>query len=86
MILWEGFNIEEMEGHQPKVDPNESGSLERFDFVRCYVDEEVSLESAEEAEPWLGWGCKTILIDTTKRQINEDSFPSFLFFPKYHDF
>ena len=33
-----------------KVDPNESGSLDRFDFVRWYVDGKVSLESAEESE------------------------------------
>ena len=44
-----GFHIEELAGQLRKLDPNESGSLERFIFVRWYVDEEVSLESAEEA-------------------------------------
>ena len=39
-----------------KVDPNESVSLYRFDFVRLYVDKEISLESVEEAECLVGWG------------------------------
>ena len=47
--LGEGFHSEEMTGHLRKVDPNESGSLNRFSFVRWYVDEEVSLDSTEEA-------------------------------------
>ena len=46
-----------------KVDPNESGSLERFPFVRWYVDKEVSLESAEEAECLVGWGYNASLKD-----------------------
>ena len=50
-------------GHQRKVDSNESGSLERFSFVRWYVDEEISLESTEEAYCLVGWGCKVILMD-----------------------
>ena len=45
-------------GHLQKVDPNESGSLDRFDFVRWYVDREVYLDSAEEAERLVGWVCK----------------------------
>ena len=44
-----GFNSDELEVHLPKIDPNESVSLDRFAFVRCYVDEEVSLDSIEEA-------------------------------------
>ena len=46
-----------------KVYPNESGSLEHFDFVRWYVNKEVSLDSAEEAYCFVGWGCKVILMD-----------------------
>ena len=34
-------------GHLRKVDPNESVSLEHFDFVRYYVDKEVSMDSVE---------------------------------------
>ena len=36
-------------GHLRKLYPNESVSLDRFAFVRWYVDEEVSLDSVEEA-------------------------------------
>ena len=46
-----------------KVDPNESGSLDRFAFLRWYVDKVVSLDSAEEAERLVGWGCKVSLTD-----------------------
>ena len=52
-----------MAGHLRKVDPNESGSLDRFDFMRWYVDEEISLESTEEGQRLVGWACKTILLD-----------------------
>ena len=34
-------------GHLWKVDQNESGNFDRFEFVRWYVDSEVSLYSAE---------------------------------------
>ena len=61
--LGEGFHSEDLAGHLRKVDPNESGSLDRFDFVRWYVDEEISLESAEEVERLVGWGCKVSLMD-----------------------
>ena len=44
--LGEGFHSEYLAGYLRKVDPNESGSLDRFDFVRWYVDEEVSMDSA----------------------------------------
>ena len=50
-----GSNSEGMVGHMRKVDLNESGSFERFSFVRCYVDEEVSLDSVEEAEFLTSW-------------------------------
>ena len=53
--LVEGFHSEELAGHLRKLDPNESGSLDRFAFVRWYVDEEVSLDSAKEAELLVGW-------------------------------
>ena len=43
--LGEGFHIENLAGHLWKVDPNESGSLEHFDFLMWYVDEKVSLDS-----------------------------------------
>ena len=46
-----------------KVDPNECGSLDRFAFLRWYVDDEVSLDSAYKAERLVGWGCMVILID-----------------------
>ena len=51
-----GFHGEDLAGQLQKVDPNESGSLDRFPFVMCYVElfegpdgnkleEEVSMES-----------------------------------------
>ena len=46
-----------------KLDPNESGRLDRFDFVRCYMNREVFLDSEEEAECLMGWGCKVSLMD-----------------------
>ena len=59
--LGEGFHGEELAGQLRKVDPNESGSLDRFAFVRWYVDlvegpngdkldKEVSLDSAARFE------------------------------------
>ena len=50
-------------GHLWKLDPNESVSLDRSFFVMWYVDEEVSLESAEEAENLVCWDCKVSLVD-----------------------
>ena len=61
--LGEGFHGEELAGHLQKVDPTESGSLDRFYFVGWYVDKEVSLESAEEADRLVGWACKVSLVD-----------------------
>ena len=58
-----GFHSEELAGHLRKVDPNESGNLERFLFVRWYGDKEVSLDSVEEAESLLVWDCKVTLMD-----------------------
>ena len=37
--LGEGFHSDDLAGHLQKLDPNESGSLDRFSFVRCYMDE-----------------------------------------------
>ena len=50
----EGFHREDLAGHLQNVDQNESGSLDRFAFVRWYVDREVSMDSAEEAEVLVG--------------------------------
>ena len=61
--IGEGFHNEKLAGHLRKVYPNESGSLDRFDFVRWYVVEEVSLDSAEEAELLVGWDCKVSMLD-----------------------
>ena len=55
-IIGVGFHGEDPAGQLRKVDPNESGSLDNFSFVMCYVElfegpdgnkleEEVSLES-----------------------------------------
>ena len=61
--LGEGFRSDDLAGHLQKVHPNESGSYDHFDFVRWYVDKEVSLDYAEEAESLEGWVCKISLID-----------------------
>ena len=56
-----GRHVGGLAGRLQKLDPNESGSLDCFTFVRWYVelvevpggdklDEEVSMESTEEAE------------------------------------
>ena len=47
--IGEGFHSEELVVKLRKVDPIESGSFDCFDFVRWYVDKEVSLDSVEEA-------------------------------------
>ena len=55
-IIGVGFHGEDLADQLRKVDPNESGSLDHFSFVMCYVElfegpdgnkleEEVSLES-----------------------------------------
>ena len=36
--FWEGFHGEDLAGRLQKVDPNKSGSLERFAFVMWCVD------------------------------------------------
>ena len=61
--LGRGFHSEELAGHLQKLYPNESGSLDHFAFVRWYLDEEVSLDCAEEAECLVGWACKVSLVD-----------------------
>ena len=64
-FCWLDWNTysEDLKVKLRKVDPNESGILDRFAFVRWYVDEEVSLEYVEEAEILVGWGCKVSLMD-----------------------
>ena len=37
-IIGVGFHSEDMAGQLRKVDPNESGSLDHFPFVMCYVE------------------------------------------------
>ena len=44
--LGEGFHSDDLAVHLRKVDTNESVNLDRFTFVRLYVDEEVSLDYA----------------------------------------
>ena len=53
-------------GHLKKVDPNESGILDRFAFVRWYVDKDISLDSTEEVESLVGWGYKISLMNLHK--------------------
>ena len=53
--LGEGLRSEDLAGCLRIVNPNESGSLNRFAFVGWCVDEEVSLDSAEEVERLVGW-------------------------------
>ena len=62
-MLMEGFNNDDLEVHLQKVDPNWSGSLEHFPFLRWCVDKEVSLDFTEEAEYLVGWGYKASLMD-----------------------
>ena len=40
--------------HLRKLEPNGSVCLDRFSFVRWYVDKEISLDSADEAESLVG--------------------------------
>ena len=47
-------------GNLQKLYPNESGILDRFSFVSLYV---VSMDSIEEADHLVGWGCKVSLMD-----------------------
>ena len=60
--LVEIFHGEDMSGHLHKIDPNKSGSFDRFFIVRWYVDKEVSLESTEDAERFVDWVCKVGLV------------------------
>ena len=59
----DGLNSEELVVHLTELDPNKSGSWDRFDFLRWYVEEEVFMDSAEEAESLVGWGYKVRLMD-----------------------
>ena len=61
--LGDVFNGKYMVVNMWKVDPNESGSLDCFACVRWYVDEEVYLDSVEEAECFVGWGCNIGLMN-----------------------
>ena len=65
--LGESFHSEDLAGHMWNVDPNESVSLDRFPFVRWYANDEVSLDSAEEAESLVGWACKVTLMDIQRK-------------------
>ena len=58
-----GFHSDDLAGHLQKLDPNESGSYDRFESVRWYVNKNFSLDYAEEAERLEGWGCKISLMD-----------------------
>ena len=58
-MLGEGFHSEDLTGHLRKVNPNESGILDHFSFVRWYVEEEVSLDSAEDEERLVSWGSRS---------------------------
>ena len=60
--LGEIFHSEELAVNLGKLYPNESGSLERFAFLRWYVDEEVSLDYADEEERLVGWGLNVSLM------------------------
>ena len=63
LTLGEGFNSKELTGHWRKVDPNKSVILDRFVFVRRYVDKDVSMEHVEESERLVGWVCMVSLMD-----------------------
>ena len=47
--LWEVFHSKELACNVQKLNPYESGIMDRFAFVSWYMDEEVSMESAGEA-------------------------------------
>ena len=49
-------------GHLQKVDQKQF-SLDHFAFVRWYVEDEVSMDSVDEEEHLVGWGCKVSLKD-----------------------
>ena len=61
-MIGEGFHSEELAGHLWKVELNEIGILDIFSFVRWYVDNEIALDSVEDKERLVGWGCKVSLI------------------------
>ena len=53
-IIEDSFYCEELAVHMWILYPNESGSLYCFAFVRWYVDKEIYIDSAEEAERLVG--------------------------------
>ena len=61
--LWDVFHSEEIEDYLSKVYPNETDSLDRFSFLRWYVDEEDFLDFADDAECLVSWGWNFSLID-----------------------
>ena len=61
-IVGKGYK-EELAGYLRKVDPNESGNLDRFSFVGRYVEKDVSLDSAEEVERSVDCGYRVSLMD-----------------------
>ena len=63
LCLGRVFIVRKLAVHMRKLDTNESSSLDRFPFVTWYVDEEVSLESSDEAERLVGWGFNVSLMD-----------------------
>ena len=58
-----GFYSENLEVNLQKLDPSGSVSLECFDYVRWYVDKDVSLYSTKEEDSLVIWGWKVILMD-----------------------
>ena len=53
-----GVHSEDMEVHLRKVDPNKIVSLDRFVFVRWYVDKKFYMDYKEEVERLMSWYCK----------------------------
>ena len=49
-------------GHLQKVDPDKSGSFDRFAFLWWYVDKEISLDSSDKAKRFVGWVLKVNLM------------------------
>ena len=54
ILPYDAFHSEDMADFLQKVDPNESVSLDRFAFMRWYVENEASLDSSEESESLVG--------------------------------
>ena len=54
IYAWGGGHSDYMAVHLRKLNPNVSASLEHFDFKKWYVYKEVSLESADVTEYFVG--------------------------------